>query len=440
MIYILPGIIACLEGILFLALLLPKNTLAQPLFVFLGWLIGLGLSGILTFTSFLFFGQFLAWYVITLNILVTAGFGVIAFQQKRFPTFDRSAWGAADITGLILVAFFCVPVVMHALIYPYGGWDAWSCWNLKARFLFLGGENWKNMFDPVLWRTNTAYPLLLPLMNAWSWSFGTEPVSYVPLANSCLITFLMGTILLYGIKTLTKNAGAILAPLWGLSILFLIKLASSQYSDLLTGTWLLAALIAFRLFTTRAQTPFLLITIICLGLMSFTKSEGLVLAVLTLFSGACFIALRPDLRGQALASWRSIIITAILAFLPMLIFQLFFAPDSHTFINGLTSINKPTSLERLQATCVFYGIEFLSPKWNAFWIISAIGILLAWKKAWKDGLWLIPAILGSYLMVVGAVYYVNTFFEIVWWLSTTLNRVLFALIPSVTLWVFLALL
>jgi hypothetical protein len=35
---------------------------------------------------------------------------------------------------------------------------------------------------------------------------------------------------------------------------------------------------------------------------------------------------------------------------------------------------------------------------------------------------------------------VNTFFEIIWWVSTTLNRILYALAPVVIFWVFLAIL
>ena len=37
----------------------------------------------------------------------------------------------------------------------------------------------------------------------------------------------------------------------------------------------------------------------------------------------------------------------MLAFAVSLIFQVFFAPNSHTLINGFTSVDKPTSLERL---------------------------------------------------------------------------------------------
>jgi hypothetical protein len=44
-----------------------------------------------------------------------------------------------------------------------------------------------------------------------------------------------------------------------------------------------------------------------------------------------------------------------------------------------------------------------------------------------------------YLGAVMAYYAVNTFFEIDWWLSTTLARILFALIPTIVLWIGVAL-
>jgi len=34
-----------------------------------------------------------------------------------------------------------------------------------------------------------------------------------------------------------------------------------------------------------------------------------------------------------------------------------------------------------------------------------------------------------------AYYAVNTFFEIGWWLNNTLSRILFALLPTIALWI-----
>ena len=120
------------------------------------------------------------------------------------------------------------------------------------------------------------------------------------------------------------------------------------------------------------------------------------------------------------------------------IFQTSFAPASHTFINGLTSTDKATSLERLSATLVYLGKEFISPKWNGFWIILGAACCLCANRIIRKINWLVPAIFITYLLAVIGVYWINTFFEIIWWLSTTLNRLLYALTPGLVFWLFCA--
>jgi hypothetical protein len=88
---------------------------------------------------------------------------------------------------------------------------------------------------------------------------------------------------------------------------------------------------------------------------------------------------------------------------------------------------------------VYPWFEFISDKWNGLWILIFGGILLAGKKLWQSTLGVIGLSLVLYLGVVLAYYEVNTFFEIKWWLSTTLSRILFALIPAIALWIGLGL-
>lgn len=438
--YILPWLICILQGFFLLTALIPVA--ARPrmlLLIFWGSLTGMGTTALLTFTSLLLFNAIVPAYAITLNIIATCALFFLARRNNLILPFTKGTVDRPELIGLHVLLLFMIPVILHACLFPYGGWDAWSCWNLKARFLFSGGENWRGMLDPALWRSNISYPFLLPLMNVWYWCFGGEPNTTVTLATSCRITFVMTGILFFGLKELGGKLWSLLAPLWILSIMFVIKLSSSQYSDLLIGVWLLGALLGFRLFTERRCAAYLILTVISLGFMSFTKSEGLVLAVITGTVLKLNILLSKDLRVPALKAWKGMLTSAILSFLPAVIFQLAWAPDSHTFINGLASTDKPASFERLGAALLYLGIEFISPKWNAFWFILAGGIIIAGANAFRRGLWVIPVIIGLYLASIVGVYTINTFFEILWWLSTTLNRILFALLPTLVFWLFAAL-
>lgn len=67
---------------------------------------------------------------------------------------DHSAMGATAgekatlCTFLLFAAAAAVFFFLASLKTPHGGWDAWAVWNLKARFVFRGGEAWTNVFSP----------------------------------------------------------------------------------------------------------------------------------------------------------------------------------------------------------------------------------------------------------------------------------------------------
>lgn len=442
MTYLAGLLISLGEGYLLLRLILGANRPKMAWMLVTGLLLGLALSAQLTFTSLLFFGQLNVPFALGLNILILISLGFLAVRKSsgQDPLCPWREIEGRDLLALLLLGLLIIPVCFHAQIYPYGGWDAWSCWNLKARMLFSGGDSWRNMFDPALWRSNTAYPLMLPLINTWLWCFGSSPEPYIPLLVSCLIAFLAGGILFFSLKELRGTMAALLAPVWLFSIFFIVQLASSQYSDLLVGTFFLLTLASFFLYQKKDNTGFLQIALIALGSLSFTKSEGLVLSVISLGGLSLALLLNPRDRKNIAGNAAGLAATFVLAFLISAIFQIFFAPNSHTLINGFTSTEKPTSLERLAAVFVFLGKEITTPKWNGFWILAAIGLLAGWKKAVAGRLWVIPMLLAVYLAAIFGAYWMNTFFEIIWWLSTTMNRILFALIPSVLFWLFLAIL
>lgn len=437
MMHVLPFLTSILTGIICLRLLFLRKNIAPALLVMLGSSLGISLSGLWVILSLLLFGQMIPFYLWLIHaLLLTGGLITLLLYCPPGNRLPLRAIERSDYAGFILTGLLTIPIISHAVLYPQGGWDAWSCWNLKARFIFLGGENWKAMFDPLLWRSNIAYPFLLPAINAWNWSVGSTPVWTSPLALSCLISFLTAGTLLFFTKKLTGRLHAFLAPAWLFSIFFIVQLASSQYSDLLLGLYLLNALGSFLCFRQSQENAWLIITALSLGLMSFTKSEGMVLALISAATLTAWLGLfwRNLQRKRGLIFFITILGICLT---PGLVYQLFLTPESLTFINGLSSAEKPTSLPRLQAILVFTGLELISPKWNGFWVITLTGSLLAGRRTLRKDLLFIPVILCLYLLAVVGVYWINTFFEIVWWLSTTLNRILYALIPVIILWLFL---
>ncbi len=440
MIYFLPSAISFFQGYLLIRLLLnPCHCPRLPWPIFAGGLVGMGLSGLLTFTSLLLFNQIIPAYVIFINLMALALF---FFLATRWSTTDNPLMSLRgirwrDLAVLLALGLLTLPTVIHSFQYPYGEWDAWGCWNLKARFLFLGGTQWTGIFNAAMWHANPSYPLLLPLINVWSWCFGGTTTYLAPLANACLITFLMAGLLYFSLEELTKRS---LWPLFATALLILppskVILTSSQYSDLIMGAFLLLAFAGFLFFKKTLNKGFLQISILALGLMSFTKNEGLALSIISLVVLTLSILLDRPARTYVLKNIRPILLTLTAAFLATVLFQLLYALNSHLLAKGLILSEEPASLERLKTVLTYFCQELVNRKWYGFWILTALGILLGRSRALRNDLWIFPVILTSYLGLTLGAYWITTFIDIRWWLSVSLYRILFTLTPSVVFWLF----
>ena len=432
MIYLIPALISITLGFLILNTALKGRLPGRLSSLFLSASLGLGTSGFLTFTSFILFNQLIPWFVILLNLALIGGLVFYNYRQGHNNILHHfTAWDPQDTGAIIVLGLITLGMVIFASLYPYGGWDAWGSWNFKARFLFLGGNEWTRMFDPILWRHQILYPFLLPLINVWFWSFGQTPTWVVPMAMTRLIPVLTAGLLYSTLKDMSKKWYVALVPLWIFTNMFTIQLSASQYSDPRLSLFLLTAIVLFLLFQKTRESGYLALMGLTLGMMSFSKVVGAALCILTLAAALLLIRSRAAL---------ALVATTLLAAMPLIIFLLFYSPkNGHIFTNGLTSPDNPSSFDRLATIISYYGKEFISMKWTGLWIALAAGLVLSGKKCLRRELWIFPIVLGAYLVVFTGMYFINTFYAITWWLDTSLNRIIFTLIPACALWVFLAL-
>ena len=248
--------------------------------------------------------------------------------------------------------------------------------------------------------------------------------------NSIVLTFLTAAILMLGLQELKVSSWVSL--ILCLSVFSLghgNTLCISQYSDILFSLYLLCVFVCFLLFQKSKDQGFLILTALFMGLLSFTKNEGL--------AACAVLALLMSL--QSLTDARKAVLALLLASIPTLIFTFFMAPHNEAFINGFASMEKPTSWERLAFILAYSGMELIHLKWNGLWIIALISLCFGHKHSFKQPLNIIGLFLAGYLAIVVFYYQLNTFFEIGWWMGTTLNRIFFSLMPCVFLWMGLSL-
>lgn len=439
---LLPYLISLVIGCQLLWLIWPDGKkFSRALFFFLGAGLGLGISQSLVFLNLLFFHHYAALPLLVEHAMLFLVLAALDWRRSKTissmtlsrPTLDVSTLLA--FTGLFLLM---TPLWFNANYWPDGGWDAWSTWNLKARFIFLAGDHWKDIFDPVLWRTSPHYPLYLPCLNVWGWTFLKEPQSIGPMLTALLFCFLTAGLIFSGLRYRMRNNWLFLVPLIIFAHSFCGELGISQYSDIIVGYYLLAAIIMLNEFYIELRIGFLCVTGLLLGFMSFAKPEGTLATMIIAASMPFFLWLKCRAESWANLIKRLAAFAGCLALaaIPLILFQILCSPKNQTFINGLTSTTNPATPERLAFMFVFLGVELISPKWSGLWILLAVVAVLLGKKLFQQGLWYVPVFLTMYMAVIFAYYFVNTRWEIGWWMGVSLHRILFTLLPTILWWMF----
>lgn len=439
---LIPILISFLIGHLMLRRILGKQNMDPALAFFLAGGLGLGTSAALTFSSFVFFNHFNRLFIIGIHLALLAALLMTQLydsRRRKIPLIRLKPPAQSDLIVWGVLAAVLLPLSLYASYYPYGGWDAWSSWNLKARFLYLGEENWQNMFDPVLWRASPHYPLLLPLIHVWTWSFIPLPLELAPMMNSILWTILTAGLLIAGLKSVIPASIAILAGLLFLTMPFYVKLAISQYCDILLGYYLLAAMICLIQAKFQKSPPLAILAGVFLGFLSFTKPEGMIASLLLMILAFPHFLWKENNRPEANKLVRNFWLGAAAAFIPTILFQTAYSPGNQTFINGLASAEHPSDIYRFKFIFIYFYAELTSRKWNLIWELLALGLIFGRRQSFQRNIVVIPVFLLAYTGIIAAYYFLNTYFKIEWWMQVTLNRILFSLLPTAVFWVFFTL-
>jgi len=196
-------------------------------------------------------------------------------------------------TGLLrplMMASFAVVLAValsgllgQALAEPHGGWDAWTIWSLRARFLYRLGGDWPQAFTATF--DHTDYPLLVPASIARCWTFfGTDPTW---LSAALGLAFTLATVALVS-AAVAQRRGAVTGMLAGMVLLGTVRFLSwgaMQYADVPLAFFYLSTLVLLMYHDTlqqgrndRSGPGLLLLAGVTTGLAAWTKNEGLLFA------------------------------------------------------------------------------------------------------------------------------------------------------------------
>jgi len=335
--------------------------------------------------------------------------------------------------------------ILRSIVHPQGdGWDAFAIWNLHARFLFRGGQHWRDGFSPLIPWSHPDYPLLVPSAVAHFWSALGHESTAVPAVIGLVFTF--GTLGLL-VSALAIFRGPTLAMLGGLALAstpYFIEQGSAQYADVPLSFFFLAVMVLLRLAGHDGADPApfgrsgpLALAGIAAGFAVWTKNEGMLFLLATVMAEV-LVAARQRRR------FLLIFLPAIAPFLLLVgWFKHSIAFPNELFSNRSIVLHKMLDPSRYWAIFRWMARDFL--RFGQWWPVPAtlLGIgfyfaLLDRRKS-QTGYNIQASLLTLAFTSAGYfAIYVITPYDLYWHLRFSLNRLFLQLWPCAIFLFFLA--
>jgi 4-amino-4-deoxy-L-arabinose transferase-like glycosyltransferase len=343
------------------------------------------------------------------------------------------------VMGVALV-FALIGVVGGYGAAPLGDWDAWALWNLRARFLFRAGEQWRQAFSPVF--THTDYPLLVPCTNARCWCYlGTDP-EWGPWLVGSLFTFATVGILATGVCRLRSRCQGLLAGLVLLGTVSFFWRGALQYADIPLAFFFLATVLLLGLYDAADQRRrgLLCLAGLTAALAAWTKNEGW-LFVIAVFATRWLAAWRRAGGRQAIRQLVLSFVGAAPVLGIVVLFKTCLAGD-----NDLVSGQGwQRCAPRLLDTSRYWLVGKAFVTWGlhlgrAFVIVLPLCFMLLGRgKPPSRGAAGITTAASVLLLMIAGYFgvYIVTPHDLTWHLGTSAERVLLHLWPLAILTVFL---
>jgi dolichyl-phosphate-mannose-protein mannosyltransferase len=174
-----------------------------------------------------------------------------------------------------------------------GGWDAWMTWNMHARAIFRGGDQWRAVLSGLPAWSHPDYPLLLPATVARMWTYAGGETVLAPASVAMLFTAATVGVLYSSVSILRSPAQGALAAVLLLATPFFVVHGASQYADVPLAFFFLATFVLLCLHEVWPDNAQRLLVLAGLtaGLAAWTKNEGL-LFLLAVVAGHAFAVIR----------------------------------------------------------------------------------------------------------------------------------------------------
>jgi hypothetical protein len=254
-------------------------------------------------------------------------------QPERPPAF-RWSWALSLVFAAgLLLAFGGILGSLEAN--PHGQWDAWSIWNVRAKFLTGPGNTWRNAFSPLLNRTHPEYPVLLSSFIALQWRASGEDTALAPAATAVLFFAAALGLLISSLALLRGTSAAWLAGLVALTNTSFLLQPAGLYADVPLGFYYLATLVMVFLAHATNRPALLVAAGVFASCAAWIKDEGMAFLACVL---VCYLAIAWRSHGlrAGVLRWSRLLLGALPGILLTLQLKLFLAPATGPVLSRAT--------------------------------------------------------------------------------------------------------
>jgi Dolichyl-phosphate-mannose-protein mannosyltransferase len=316
--------------------------------------------------------------------------------------------------------------------FPYGAWDAWGHWNLRAKFLFMGGYQWRMGFSPGGSMQHRDYPLLIPASIARIWTYVGNDARVVPQIVAFIFTIGTAALAYLGLGRMNARPEGFLAGAIILGTPFFVTLGAAQYADVPLAFFFLATVVLCCLYVERSHgRGTLILTGLFSGFAAWTKNEGIVfgLAVLSIWFITHIWKSPPRRQFNEL-------MYMLVGLLPMIVMLLWMRISLHLNSGQLLSSqalsNRLFSFKRYQIIAHWFLAR--ASRFGGWYLPVVPPALVGAAAALPRHRAKSVAIAGSLVLAMLTVYfvvYVITPLPLDWLLETSVDRLFVHLWPTV---------
>jgi 4-amino-4-deoxy-L-arabinose transferase-like glycosyltransferase len=307
--------------------------------------------------------------------------------------------------------------IEHTWRFPDGGWDAWMVWNLRARFLFRGGEGFRAAFSPeMLFFAHQDYPFLVPGIVARSFALVGRETQLVPVAVAAFFGALAVALVTLSTSRMHGGRRGVFAGLAIATLPCFPIFTSNQQSDVPLSVYVLlcAALLEWDACPLAG---------FCAGLGAWTKNEG---AMMLAFFALALLWRTRDGRKCAAFVLGALPLLALLAF-----YKLDVAPmtDLAALSTRATLLQHAVDPRRWGEVVLLVLRRLVYFQDFGLWLVAEAVVLWSLRKRKPDAA-------GTALLLSGIAFvpiYVLQPHPLGWIFRTSADRLIMQLWPAVVL-------